>query len=149
MIVFCFYLRWLPGLLARVFLSVELAVAAARIYVPLGCAAFWHLMYGPYLSIAPGGFLRAFATLGVITIGAISSIALGGALALPLAVTSALCVTVQMFVLPGLCISKLSAASAVAGGGNLIPGGSMTGLVFAVVGAAFGALSLAALFNLI
>ena len=142
-------LSWLPGLLARIFLSIELTVAAAGIYVPLGRAAFWHLRYGPYQTIAPAGLTRILTTLAIIGVGAIGSIALGGALALPLAVTSALCVTAQMFVLPGLCIAQLSADSAAAGGGHLIPGGSSAGLTFAVAGAAFGTLSLAALFDLI
>mmetsp|Transcript_882 Transcript_882/g.1641 ORF Transcript_882/g.1641 Transcript_882/m.1641 type:complete len:477 (+) Transcript_882:254-1684(+) len=138
-------LAWMPGLLARAFLAIELTVAAAGIYIPLGRAAFWHLRYGPDETVAASGLTRLVVTLGVVATGAIGSMALGGALTLPLAVTSALCVTAQMFVLPGLCMFRLQKGNAPA----LIPGGSLAAVAFAAVGAAFGALSLVALFGLL
>jgi hypothetical protein len=56
--------------------------------------------------------------------------------------TSALCVTAQMFVLPGLILYKTSVQKG--GGGR---GCSTTALGFALVGIVFGVLSLAALFG--
>lgn len=115
---------WTLGLLAgfqvywhAIFLSVELTVAAAGIYIPLG-----------------------LVTAALIGTNAVGSIALGGALALPLAVTSALCVTAQLFDLPGLCVSELIGISA-------DPVAAVVALAFAALGAAFGILSLSALFG--
>ena len=78
------------------------------------------------------GLLRHL--FGLVFFGAIGSILLGGALALPLAITSALCVTAQMFVLPGLCVSAILADSHV---GTSFPGGRFAAVAFALVGAAF------------
>jgi hypothetical protein len=153
---------WIPGLFARVFLAIELIMAAAGIYVPLGRAALWHLCYGPYATVAAKGCTRTIITFILIGIGAIGSIAIGGALALPLAITSALCGTAQMFVLPGLCVNKLllllqkkddnddnEVDDTSATTSNTIPGGRLTAIGFAVLGMAFGILSLAALFGLL
>ena len=61
-----------------------------------------------------------------------------------------------MFVLPGLCISELlvsltnnSAYFSQSARITKIPGGRFTGIGFAMMGAAFGVLSLAALFGLL
>ena len=138
-------LTWIPGSLARFFLAIELTMAAAGIYVPLGRAAFWHLLFGPFEKVAAKGATRTIVTLAFVAVSAFGSILLGGALALPLSITSALCVTAQMFVLPGLCVSTLLPGSRIR---NIIPGGRMTALGFALFGGIFGILSLAALFGL-
>ena len=75
------------------------------------------------------------ASLGILALGAAASILLSGALALPLAVTASLCVTAQLFVLPGLAVYRSS--------------GSVAALVFSFVGIAFGVLSLLALFGVL
>jgi len=137
---------WIPGSLARLFLSIELIVAAAGIYVPLGRASLWHLIYGPYERVAARGVARILSTLGMVAAGAAGSILVGGALALPLAVTSALCVTAQMFVLPGWCVACLLPGSRIR---RLVPGGKCTAIGFATVGSLLGVLSLAALFELL
>eukprot|EP00536_Pseudo-nitzschia_multiseries_P011411 jgi/Psemu1/289666/fgenesh1_pg.386_\ len=137
---------WIPGSLARLFLAIELIVAAAGIYIPLGRASLWHLMYGPYERVAASGTSRVLLTLGIIAAGAAGSILAGGALALPLAVTSALCVTAQMFVLPGLCVARLLQGSRIR---KLVPGGKCTAIGFATMGGLLGVLSLAALFGVL
>ena len=120
---------WIPGSLARVFLVVELVVAAAGIYVPIGRAALWHLVYGPHHDPDEDRRTRVLWTLVLVGGGALGSFLLGGALALPLAVTSALCVTAQVFVLPGLCVAVLiprrpSADSIGGGSGHSMSSGS-------------------------
>jgi len=145
-------MTWVPGLFARAFLAMELVMAGAGIYIPLGRAALWHLLYGPYETVAAQGVTRTIITFLFICVGAVGSIAVGGALALPLAITSALCVTTQMFILPGLCVNELlqeknSGSRTTAS--TSIPGGRFTAIGFVVLGTAFGALSLAALFGLL
>lgn len=93
---------------------------------------------------------------------ALGAAALGGALALPLAATSALCVTAQMLVLPGLCCARIEAnrharlidqeAEKRCGGprgGMSYLRGVVAPLGFAAGGAAVGVLSLVALFGLL
>jgi amino acid permease len=134
-------LSWIPGILARAALSLELLVAGAGIYIPLGRASLWHLIRGPEASSPASTTTRAFASFAIVLLGVFGSILLSGALTLPLAMTSALCVTAQMFVLPGLILYKTSVKC---GGGR---GCSTTALGFALVGIVFGILSLAALFG--
>ena len=141
-------LSWIPGSLARFFLAIELTMAAAGIYFPLGRAALWHLLYGPYETVAAKGVARTAMTFLLISFGAVGSAMLGGALALPLAITSALCVTAQMFILPGLCVSELMLVlSSNSSSCCNISGGRVMAIGFATIGTLFGALSLSALFG--
>ena len=128
-------ISWVPGLFARVLLCLELLVAGAGIYVPLARASLWHLIFGPRAKAAAAGWARLAASLGILALGAAASVLLSGALALPLAVTASLCVTAQLFVLPGLAVYRSS--------------GSVAALVFSLVGIAFGVLSLLALFGVL
>lgn len=129
-------ITYLPGLLARAFLSVELGVAAAGIYVPLARSCLGDLIPRSWGRCWGSASARVLATGLLVSTGTAGSIVLGGALALPLATTSALCVTAQMFVLPGLCVSKFAKSSASKAGA----------LAFAFSGALFGAISLVCLF---
>ena len=133
---------WTPGVFAKVALSLELLVAGAGIYIPLGTASFWHLIRGPEV-ITPASFLtRALVSFALVLFGVIGSILLSGALTLPLAVTSALCVTAQMFVLPGLILYKVK-VNKDQRALSIMP------LAFALVGLLLGVLSLAALFRIV
>ncbi len=139
--------RWVPGIFARAFLALELLAAGAGIYVPLGRAALWHLARGPGERAAAKGPARALATGAIVAAGCAGSVALGGRLALPLAATSALCVTAQMFVLPGLaCAALLGEAWGGARGRGRAA--RAAAIAFAALGATFGLLSLAALAGL-
>mmetsp|Transcript_13410 Transcript_13410/g.28338 ORF Transcript_13410/g.28338 Transcript_13410/m.28338 type:complete len:495 (+) Transcript_13410:61-1545(+) len=140
-------LTWVPGVMARGFLALELLAAGAGIYVPLGRASAWHLVRGVGERVAAGGVARAAVTAAIVAAGCGGSLALGGALALPLAVTSALCVSAQMFVLPGLSAAALLRAGRRRGKGK--KGRVAAAVAFACFGAALGLLSLAALFGLI
>ena len=93
-------LAWIPGSLARLFLMVDLVAGAAGIYIPLGRAALLQLLLGPCESLLGRvtiPVMRAISTLCLVAGGAIGSVLLGGAVALPLVITSALCVTAHVF----------------------------------------------------
>ena len=132
--------KWVFGTLARGLLAAELVMAGAGIYVPLARAALWHLRFGFDADGAPSGLARILVTLLILLAGASGSVALGGALALPLGITSALCVTAQMFVLPGLCAYRAAHKMALL---------QWFSLSFALFGLGFGILSLAALLGLL
>jgi hypothetical protein len=77
--------------------------------------------------------------------GAIGSDLLDGALALPLAITSALCGTAQVFVLPGLCVLALLEGST----NNCITCVMLTAIGFVAIGGGLGLLSLVALLGML
>lgn len=99
-----------PSLLARAALIVQLICASAGVYLPLARAALWHLMHGLGAEAPESIGLCAVVklTMPILAAASMVAIALGGVLALPLSLTSAICTTGIMFVFPGLCVFAIA-----------------------------------------
>eukprot|EP00927_Polykrikos_kofoidii_P069164 TRINITY_DN6454_c0_g1_i3.p1 TRINITY_DN6454_c0_g1~~TRINITY_DN6454_c0_g1_i3.p1 ORF type:complete len:447 (-),score=50.51 TRINITY_DN6454_c0_g1_i3:230-1570(-) len=118
------------GLMARMCLALQLALACASLYLPLARTALTHLVAGIDVEIAKGCAARLHDAMLLTAVIAVATI-LDGALDLPLSLTSSVCVTAIMFVFPGLCAN----AVVLPGEGTLA---RIAPLAFAVIGVAIG-----------
>lgn len=139
-------ITWIPGLLARLFLIVELVVISVGFLLPMSRASLWRiLLCGRTYNESPTSYtLKTFvATVFLVIAGAFGSLLFDGALVLPLAITSAVCGTAQMFVIPAMCALALLRKGAMYTDNPYI--GTTLILAFVVLGCGFGFFSLLAL----
>mmetsp|Transcript_91538 Transcript_91538/g.296123 ORF Transcript_91538/g.296123 Transcript_91538/m.296123 type:complete len:452 (+) Transcript_91538:47-1402(+) len=118
----------LLALAARLALAVQLCLACAGVYVPLARASLWRLLRGIYVEGEPFGASCGTATALLLVVMLAAAVALGGLLALPLGLISAVCTTAIMFVFPGLCSARLQAS----------PSGKCGPVLFALSGLVVG-----------
>jgi len=123
---------------ARLALALQLALGSAGVYVPLARLSLWHLFHGLEVDTPPTGILRSAMTVLLLACVSKVAVAAGGAMVLPLGLTSSICTTAIMFVFPGLCYIQTQRASA--GLGKLC-----APLLFTLLGLIVGVLSLTTL----
>mmetsp|Transcript_84287 Transcript_84287/g.239074 ORF Transcript_84287/g.239074 Transcript_84287/m.239074 type:complete len:455 (-) Transcript_84287:101-1465(-) len=92
-------------LAARMALSIQLTASCLGVIVPLLRTAAWTLCCGSDVEMSPEA--RMAITPVVIAPPVLASVWLKGALSLPLGLTSSICITSYMFIVPGLTAYRL------------------------------------------
>lgn len=90
----------LAALIARMALALQLIASCVGCWVPLCRAALWSLLCGTGTEVA--GMSRAGLTQVALLCPLLLSVVLNGSLDLPLGLTSSICLTTFMFIIPGL-----------------------------------------------